>query len=30
MMKASYLYGVGKHGDTLISLLNLQAVIIDK
>ena len=28
--KASYLYGVGKHGDTLISLLNLQAVIIDK
>lgn len=28
--KTAYLYGVGKHGDTLISLLNLQTVIIDK
>jgi purine-binding chemotaxis protein CheW len=28
--KASYLAGVGKHGDGLISLLNLSAVIIEK
>ncbi|WP_066720286.1 chemotaxis protein CheW [Clostridium sp. Marseille-P299] len=28
--RTAYLYGVGKHGDTLISLLNLPAVIIDK
>ena len=28
--KASYLTGVGKHGEGLISLLNLQAVIIEK
>ncbi len=28
--KASYLVGVGKHGDGLISLLNLPAVIIEK
>ena len=28
--KAAYLTGVGKSGDSLISLLNLQAVIIDK
>ena len=27
---ASYLHGVGKHGDGLISLLNLTAVIIEK
>lgn len=28
--KTSFLYGVGKHLNGLISLLNLQAVIIDK
>lgn len=28
--KEAYLAGVGKNGDSLISLLNLQAVIIDK
>ncbi|HCL04056.1 MAG TPA: chemotaxis protein CheW [Lachnoclostridium phytofermentans] len=28
--KAAYLAGVGKHGDGLISLLNLSAVIIEK
>ena len=28
--KASYLAGVGKHGDGLISLLNLSNVIIEK
>jgi purine-binding chemotaxis protein CheW len=28
--KAAYLAGVGKNGDSLISLLNLQAVIIEK
>lgn len=28
--KASYLSGIGKHGDGLISLLNIAGVIIDK
>ncbi|ABX43050.1 chemotaxis protein CheW [Lachnoclostridium phytofermentans] len=28
--KASYLAGVGKHGDGLISLLNLSSVIIER
>lgn len=28
--KAQYLSGVGKHGDGLISLLNIASVIIDK
>lgn len=28
--KSSYLIGVGKHGDGLISLLNIASVIIDK
>lgn len=28
--KAAFLAGVGKNGDSLISLLNLQAVIIEK
>ena len=28
--KSAFLYGVGKHGDGLISLLNLHSVIIDK
>lgn len=28
--KTAFLAGVGKHGDSLISLLNLHAVIIDK
>lgn len=28
--KAAYLSGIGKHGDGLISLLNMAAVIVDK
>ena len=28
--KAAYLSGIGKHGDGLISLLNMSAVITEK
>lgn len=28
--KSTFLYGVGKHGEGLISLLNLHAVIVEK
>ena len=28
--KAAYLYGIGKHGDGLISLLNIAGVIVEK
>ncbi len=28
--KASYLFGVGKHGNSLISLLNIAGVIVEK